>query len=210
MYKSSTQNFSVRPEFLASDHFTTQSCTVTNAMGATVDGRKIVKGGTVFPANDATAVGIIVHDVDVTDGDQPAAYIDHGIVYSNRLPAAVEAAAKAVLPGILYRTYAGPAAPVEELPVVPNLGLESIAIGSLTLVPAFDGDTLEYAAATTNAKDKITVVASDLAEDLSILNGVTPVANGADATWSSGANTVTVSYNVGIATVTYEIVVTKS
>ena len=105
MYKSSTTAFSVRPEFLASDHFTTQSCTVTNAMGTTVDGRKIVKAGTVFPANDATALGLIVSDVDVTDGDAPAAYIDHGLVYSNRLPVAVAELAKPVLKGIILRTY---------------------------------------------------------------------------------------------------------
>lgn len=105
MYKSSTTNYSVRPEILASDHYTTQSCTVTNAMGTTVDGRKIVKAGTVFPANNATAVGLIVHDVDVTDGDAPAAYIDHGIVYSNRLPVAVDALALPVLKGITFRTY---------------------------------------------------------------------------------------------------------
>lgn len=105
MFKSSTTNYSVRPEILASDHFTTQTCTVTNAMGASVDGRTIVKAGTVFPANDATAVGIIVHDVDVTNGDAPAAYIDHGIVYSNRLPVAVDALALPVLKGITFRTY---------------------------------------------------------------------------------------------------------
>ncbi|KAF5046750.1 hypothetical protein DSECCO2_467520 [anaerobic digester metagenome] len=97
--------YSVRPEFLASDHFTTQSCTVTKAMGTAVDGRTIVKGGTVFPANDATALGIIVHDVDVTDGDAPAAYIDHGAVYENRLPVAVAELAKPVLKHIIFRQY---------------------------------------------------------------------------------------------------------
>ena len=105
MYKSSTTAFSVRPEFLASGHFTTQSCTVTNAMGTIVDGRKIVKAGTVFPANDATALGLIVSDVDVTDGDAPAAYIDHGLVYSNRLPVAISGTALPVLKGIILRTY---------------------------------------------------------------------------------------------------------
>lgn len=105
MFKSTTEKFSVRPEILASDHYTTQSCTVTTAMGTSVDGRTIVKAGTVFPANNATAVGIIVHDVDVTNGDQPAAYIDHGIVYSNRLPVAVDALALPVLKGIIFRTY---------------------------------------------------------------------------------------------------------
>ena len=105
MFKSSTTNYSVRPEILASDHFTTQTCTVTTALGASVDGRTIVKAGTVFPANNATAVGLIVHDVDVTDGAAPAAYIDHGIVYSNRLPVAVDALALPVLKGITFRTY---------------------------------------------------------------------------------------------------------
>lgn len=105
MYKSSTRYYSVRPEFLASDHYTTQSCTVTNAMGTTVDGRKIVKAGTVFPANDATALGLIVSDVDVTDGEAPAAYIDHGLVYSNRLPVAISGTAGPVLKGIILRTY---------------------------------------------------------------------------------------------------------
>ena len=105
MFRSSTKAFSVRPEFLASDHYTTQSCTVTNAMGTNVDGRKIVKAGTVFPANDATALGLIVSDVDVTDGDAPAAYIDHGLVYSNRLPVAISGTAGPVLKGIILRTY---------------------------------------------------------------------------------------------------------
>ena len=105
MFVKPGTTYSVRPEFLASDHFTTQSCTVTNAMGTTVDGRKIVKAGTVFPANDATALGLIVSDVDVTGGDAPAAYIDHGIVYSNRLPVAISGTAGPVLKGIILRTY---------------------------------------------------------------------------------------------------------
>ena len=105
MFKSTTEKFSVRPEILASDHYTTQSCTVTTAMGTSVDGRTIVKAGTVFPANDATALGLIVSDVDVTDGDAPAAYTDHGLVYSNRLPVAISGTAGPVLKGIILRTY---------------------------------------------------------------------------------------------------------
>ena len=78
------------------------------------------------------------------------------------------------------------------------------------MTPAFSGDVLDYAVATTSATDVITVVPHVLAEDLTITNGVTAVANGAAATWSSGANTVTVSYKVGVATITYTITVTKS
>lgn len=105
MFRTPETKYSVRPEILASDHFTTQSCTVTTAMGTAVDGRTIVKGGTVFPVNDATAVGIILTDVDVTDGDAPAAYIDHGSVYENRLPVTIAAAAKTALKNIFFRTY---------------------------------------------------------------------------------------------------------
>ena len=93
------------PEILAGDHFTTQSCTVTQAMAQTVGSRKVVRAGTVFPANNATAKGIIITDVDVTDGDAPAAYIDHGTVYSNRLPVAVDALALPKLNGIIFREY---------------------------------------------------------------------------------------------------------
>ena len=38
----------------------------------TVNGRKIVKAGTPYPANDATCEGVIFEDVDVTDGEAPA------------------------------------------------------------------------------------------------------------------------------------------
>lgn len=38
---------------------------------ASEDGRKYVLMGTVWPANDATAEGIVYEDIDVTDGDAP-------------------------------------------------------------------------------------------------------------------------------------------
>ena len=105
MYIKSKSAYTSAPEFLASDHYTRQTCTVTTAMGATVEGRKIVKAGTVFPANDATAKGLIISDVDVTDGPAPAAYMDHGLVYSNRLPEAIDELALPVLKGIILREY---------------------------------------------------------------------------------------------------------
>lgn len=105
MYIKSKSAYTSAPEFLASDHYTSQTCTVTTAMGATVEGRKLVKAGTVFPANDATAKGLIISDVDVTDGPAPAAYMDHGLVYSNRLPEAIDELALPVLKGIILREY---------------------------------------------------------------------------------------------------------
>lgn len=54
------------------------------------DGTKYVKMGTVFPANDGTATGIVYEDVDVTKGDMPGSVVVKGEVYENRLPEAVD------------------------------------------------------------------------------------------------------------------------
>ena len=54
----------------------------------TTEGRKIVKAGTLFPANDATAIGVVLNDYDVTDGDQMAAIVIHGFIQKSKLPAA--------------------------------------------------------------------------------------------------------------------------
>lgn len=59
-----------------------------SALAVTVEGRKIVKAGTIFPANDATAIGVILNDHDVTDGDKMAAVVIHGFIQESKLPAA--------------------------------------------------------------------------------------------------------------------------
>lgn len=77
-----------------------QTRQMTSAMATTVDGRKIVKAGTVFPANDATAEGIVYEDIDVTNGDMPGSVVTKGTVYVDRLPVALQDAAKTALEGI--------------------------------------------------------------------------------------------------------------
>ena len=54
----------------------------------TDDGKKIVKAGTFYPANDDTAVGIVLNDYDVTAGDQMAAILTMGFVKTAALPEA--------------------------------------------------------------------------------------------------------------------------
>ena len=56
-----------------------------NAQIVTENGRKIIKSGTVYPANGATAVGIVFQDVDVTDGDAPMSLMISGHVWESRL-----------------------------------------------------------------------------------------------------------------------------
>lgn len=63
------------------------------------NGEKYVPMGTVYPANDATADGIVYEDVFVTDGDMPGSVVLAGRVYEDRLPNAVSSEAKTALEG---------------------------------------------------------------------------------------------------------------
>lgn len=62
------------------------------------DGTKYVKMGTIFPANDATATGIVYEDVDVTSGNMPGSVVTKGEVYEDRLPDAVGTYSSATVP----------------------------------------------------------------------------------------------------------------
>lgn len=76
----------------------TKTCTVPDT-GVVADekGNKIVVAGTPFPANDATATGILFEDVDVTDGEHEGALLVAGRVYADRLAVALDTAAKTAL-----------------------------------------------------------------------------------------------------------------
>lgn len=52
------------------------------------NGGKYLPMGTIYPAADATAVGIVYEDVDVTSGNMPGSLVTEGTVYENRLPEA--------------------------------------------------------------------------------------------------------------------------
>lgn len=74
----------------------------TDAAVATVGGAKVLLGGTVYPANDATAKGVVLQDYAFADGDATvqAAIIYVGDVKAGALKAALTTEAKAALPGI--------------------------------------------------------------------------------------------------------------
>ncbi len=73
----------------------THSQVVTLANGA-----KIVPAGAVVPSNDGYAKGILYEDVEVTTGPMPGSLVTRGVVYEDKLPAAIESTAEAVLTGI--------------------------------------------------------------------------------------------------------------
>lgn len=61
------------------------------------NGSKYIPMGTVYPSNDGSAIGIVYEDVDVTGGDMPGSVVTRGMVYADRLPVAIDPAAKTAL-----------------------------------------------------------------------------------------------------------------
>ena len=87
--------------FLASEECRriTYTADAENAAVKTAEnGGKYLPMGTVYPATNGTAKGIIYEDVDVTSGDMPASLVVEGTVYENRLPGAVDTYSSATVP----------------------------------------------------------------------------------------------------------------
>lgn len=89
-----------RVNFLASEKFQAFTTHVPAASPLAVNG--VIKAGTVFPSNDASAQGILLHDVDLRNGDNVASLIVEGYVLEARLPVVVDAAAKTALKDIRF------------------------------------------------------------------------------------------------------------
>lgn len=83
----------------------TMTIAATHAQAVTrTDGRTVVPAGAVIPSNDGNAVGILYEDIDVTEGAKMGSVVTEGTVYEDKLPAAIESAAEAVLSGITVIT----------------------------------------------------------------------------------------------------------
>lgn len=97
-----TYTATAAPAFLASAEGLVRQTVQVSQAGVTADeyGYKIVKAGTIYPTNDASAQGILFEDVDVTDGDHEGSLIVAGRIYSDRLPAEPEEGV--TLPGITF------------------------------------------------------------------------------------------------------------
>lgn len=81
----------------------------TNA--TTVNDKKIIKAGSVFPTNATGAKGIVFEDVDMTDDTKrPISVIVAGRVLEKRLPVTVDGTAKTELEelGIVFVTTTDP------------------------------------------------------------------------------------------------------
>lgn len=71
------------------------------------EGRYVVKAGTIYPSNDSNAVGIVLNDYDVTDGDATLAVVIHGFIKTASLPAIPVANALAAMKQLTFLPIAG-------------------------------------------------------------------------------------------------------
>lgn len=102
MAKIRVTDYSNRKEILKNDHYVAEAVVLTQANATTVDGKKIVKAGTILPANNATAKGVVLYDVDVTNGDEVGSLVIHGFIDKSKLPTEPDLAAITALPMIKF------------------------------------------------------------------------------------------------------------
>lgn len=102
MAKVRITNYSNTKEILKYDHFVSEAVVLTQSNATEVNGKEIVKAGTILPANDETAKGVILYDVDVTNGDETGALVIHGFIDKTKIPTQADAAAITALPMIKF------------------------------------------------------------------------------------------------------------
>lgn len=141
----------------------------TTGLAVLEDGRYIVKAGTIYPANDATAIGVVLNDYDVTDGDAMLAVVIHGFVKVAALPAVPAAAAISAMKQITFN-------PLISIGLTLTGTKATIAVGATT-----DPDPVVFKLANAEFRDgaetlsnwtiagesatKVTVTAIDVAAD---------------------------------------------
>lgn len=95
-----------RPNFLESEvGLVLKTNEIPQSMGvADETGKKIVAAGTVFPSNDASAIGIVFETVDVTSGNAPGSVMVAGRVLKDALNIDSNAEAPLAAAGIVLVT----------------------------------------------------------------------------------------------------------
>lgn len=82
------------------------------------NGKKVIPAGTIYPANDSTAIGVVYYDVDVTNGEADGSLLVEAHIKTIKIPVVPTAQAKAALPNVLFYpltavTVSGDAVPLE-------------------------------------------------------------------------------------------------
>lgn len=97
-------NGTFRPNFLESEvGLVLKTYQIPSTMGVEDEyGNKTVAAGTVYPLNDASAVGIVFTDVDVTHGDHEGSVMLAGRVLKERLDVQTAAETPLKASGIVF------------------------------------------------------------------------------------------------------------
>ena len=97
-------NGTFRPNFLESEvGLVLKTYQIPSTMGVEDEyGNKTVAAGTVYPSNDASAVGIVFTDVDVTHGDHEGSVMLAGRVLKERLDVRTAAETPLKASGIVF------------------------------------------------------------------------------------------------------------
>ena len=135
-----------------------------------VDGRYVVKAGTIYPANDATAVGVVLNDYDVNDGDAMMAVVVHGFIKTAALPALPATAALAAMPLVAFSPLISMGVAITCTPIAIAVGeaqdVEHTVV--LTLAGATfrdEAETLSNWTITGEAVNKVAVQSVTISED---------------------------------------------
>lgn len=109
-FNSKTKTFDNGVEIMATyKNRVAFTCTVSDTdVAENSEGKKIVPKGSLLDAagaikNDASVVGVLSEEVDVTNGPQPGSLIVEGYILKDRLPVAPEEVAIGALKKITFK-----------------------------------------------------------------------------------------------------------
>lgn len=88
---------------LANDHYAAISYDCSKLSAKAKDG--VIPAGTIVPANDTTAIGVLLNDVYINENSNGAAVV-HGFIDKNKLSEAPGAEAIKALKGITFLPFA--------------------------------------------------------------------------------------------------------
>ncbi len=102
LYSPPTKQILSIPDHYVALGFKQEQATSAGGIVVSEGGRFIVKAGTIYPSNTSAAIGVVLNDYDVTDGDKQMAVVIHGFIKVAALPEIPSADAIAALKQITF------------------------------------------------------------------------------------------------------------
>jgi len=99
-FKSTAVN--TAKEILYNDHFVAVPYDCTSLTTLATNG--VILAGTVVPANDNSAIGVLLHDVKIADNPNGTVVV-HGFIDKNKMPTAPAAAAIKAMKDIVFMPF---------------------------------------------------------------------------------------------------------